>query len=55
MFMIRFLVYINNKTTDGKFIFSGTDRLTEPCPSLFINDKIRERRQKLVSSLIILI
>ena len=35
MFMVRFLVYINNKLkTDDRFTFSGTVRLIEPCPSL---------------------
>ena len=34
MFMVRFLVYINNKIFDDKIIFNDMIRLSEPCPPL---------------------
>ena len=35
--MVRFLVYINNKSKiDGRFLFCAMVRLTEPCPPLVI-------------------
>ena len=34
-FMVRFLVYINNKLkVNNRFTFSGTVMLTKPCPLL---------------------